>query len=202
MSFDQFRPESPAAADSRSPEGLSACATALLDQCGAMLALVPDGAYAATSEALGGGTIGKHVRHSLDHFAALLAVAHAGSPGPVDYDRRARDVPVEHDRAAARAEVARLGLLVSELEPGVADRPVRVRVMLAGDGAEAELGSTIGRELFFAVHHAIHHHAMIKAIAGEFGVTQPGEICTPPPTIWIVLNGCPTTCSSKSRVQR
>jgi len=34
-----------------------------------------------------------------------------------------------------------------------------------GDTNELELSSTIGRELGFAVHHAIHHMAMVKIIA-------------------------------------
>jgi hypothetical protein len=33
-----------------------------------------------------------------------------------------------------------------------------------------ELVSTLGRELAFATHHAVHHQAMMKAIAFEFGV--------------------------------
>jgi hypothetical protein len=160
-----------------------ATARAILDQCNAVVCGCGQSVYQAPSRALAGGTIGKHVRHELDHFRALLDVAHRLTPEPVEYDTRARGVPVETDPAAARAEVARLGMLIGELDERALARPVRVRVMLTGDGVQTELASTVGRELFFAVHHAIHHHAMIKAIAGEHGLSLPNEFGTAPSTI-------------------
>jgi hypothetical protein len=39
--------------------------------------------------------------------------------------------------------------------------------MLSGDPMEFQLTSTIQRELGFAVHHAIHHMAMVKIIFHE-----------------------------------
>ena len=61
--------------------------------------------------------------------------------------------------------------------------PVRIRVMLSGDGTEAELDSTVVREVAFATHHGIHHVAMMKAIAGEMGVSLDGDIGKAPSTI-------------------
>jgi len=60
---------------------------------------------------------------------------------------------------------------------------VRVRVMLCADGQHAELGSTLGRELAFAAHHAVHHHAMVAAIAAEFGLSAPDGFGRAPSTI-------------------
>jgi hypothetical protein len=55
--------------------------------------------------------------------------------------------------------------------------------MLTSDGVDAELGSTLGRELAFATHHAVHHHAMLGAIAAELGVATPPEFGKAPSTI-------------------
>lgn len=61
--------------------------------------------------------------------------------------------------------------------------PVRVRVMVSGDGAETELVSSLARELAFATHHAVHHQAMMRAIAGEFGVEASSDFGKAPSTI-------------------
>ena len=46
--------------------------------------------------------------------------------------------------------------------------PVQACFMLSGDSEkEYALASTIGRELGFAAHHAIHHMALVKLIATE-----------------------------------
>ena len=50
-------------------------------------------------------------------------------------------------------------------------------------GQLADLKSTLGRELFFATHHAIHHHAMMKTIGREFGIEAPAGFGTAPSTI-------------------
>jgi hypothetical protein len=55
--------------------------------------------------------------------------------------------------------------------------------MLSGEGDEAELTSTFAREVAFATHHAIHHNAMIAAIAASFGVTIPAGFGKAPSTV-------------------
>jgi hypothetical protein len=88
----------------------------------------------------------------------------------IDYDARQRNVPMESDR---RCAISCLAALRDQLAAAAGEglhRPVCVRVMIDGDGRTAELSSTLGRELAFATHHAIHHQAMMKAIAAEFGV--------------------------------
>lgn len=172
----QVAPESPA---SGSP--VVRQALALLDQLGALLARIDDAAYRADSARLAGGTIGKHVRHTLDHFAAAL-VGHAQG-GPIDYDHRERDVPMETRRDEAARAAARVRDGLAGLAPAALASPVRVRVMLAADGTLAELGSTLGREIAFASHHAVHHFAMIKSIAAEFGCDAGPDFGKAPSTL-------------------
>lgn len=156
-------------------------AIALLRQCDAFVRSLPDPAYTNESRTIRGGTIGKHVRHSLDHYAA--AVAALTDPGVIDYDHRSRNVPMETSRPAALERVGVIQGLVEALDQRMLQTRVRVRFMVSGDGAEAELSSTLGRELAFASHHAVHHHAMMKAIAAEFGIETDGEFGKAPSTI-------------------
>ncbi len=126
---------------------------------------------------LSGSTIGQHVRHSLDHFSAVLDPI---EPGVIDYDHRERDTPVEHDPLAARSSIEQLIRQLRVVRaPSAA---VRVRVMLSADGRESLLTSTIERELAFATHHAIHHHAMIAAIARTLQLDVPAGFGVAPST--------------------
>lgn len=160
---------------------LAAAAIALLDQCSGFVRNASGPAYISESRVLKGGTIGKHLRHSLDHFRAALDGATFGTV--VEYDRRERNVPMETDPAAALAAIESIRGRLCELGAESLATPIRVRVMLTGDGAEAELGSTLGRELAFATHHAVHHNAMLGAIAAEFGIQTGAEFGKAPSTI-------------------
>ncbi|MGE3107652.1 MAG: DinB family protein [Phycisphaerales bacterium] len=156
-------------------------AVMLLDQASALIAGLDDRAFASPSSRIAGGTIGKHFRHCLDHFAAVAQTLIDGSP--IDYDHRDRDVPMETDRRAALDRFSAVRRALLEILPAHVDRPVCVRVMLTGDGHEADFRSTLGREIAFAAHHAVHHHAMIRSIADEFGFTSPPEFGKAPSTI-------------------
>lgn len=158
---------------------LAAAADAILAQCAHACEVVSDDAFTTESETVRGGTIGKHIRHALDHYRALLDTRE----GPVDYDHRTRGVATESDRAAARAEIARMRTKIAALDEGDLDRGVTIRVMLSGDGDTADVPTTLGRELWFCAHHAIHHNAMIKAIAHEFGVEFDKGFGTAPSTL-------------------
>lgn len=162
------------------PCKVAAAADAILEQCDAFVAALPPERYAEPAPAMGGGTIGQHARHVLDHFRAALTTP-AGDP--IDYDHRARGGRVETDPDAARAEIRRLRDLVRAIDEPAMTQEVTARVMLSGAGETADLGSTLGRELFFATHHAIHHHAMMKSIGAGFGVACPNGFGTAPSTL-------------------
>ncbi len=155
-------------------------AEAVLAQCADCLSTLPDDAYAKASPVVMGSTIGQHVRHALDHFAAALA-SRAGDT--IDYDRRVRGGAVEISREEALARIADLRAALNELEADTLAASVRIRVMLSGDGDEAEIPSTLARELAFAAHHAIHHHAMIAAIVHGFDLQPPEGFGKAPSTI-------------------
>ena len=154
-------------------------------------------------------TLGKHYRHCIDHFEKLLvkieddvesehghdrdhAVELEGggivSGGPVDYDRRRRNIPVERDVVVAKGALLNLLKRLDSLTDkysggtstaaesgiqsvvsssttleydqlvGLADRTVQIKVAVSPE-KDVELFSSVGRELFFVTHHAIHHCA-------------------------------------------
>lgn len=163
----------------------AAAALSLLQQAVGFIETIDDASYSAPSRLMPGGTIGKHFRHVVDHFAATLAPLRVGSdPGAViEYDRRERNVPMETCRRTALAEIR---AVMQELEQAHQERSradVTVRVMLSADGAERDFRSTLGREIAFASHHAVHHHAMIQVIAGELGIRAPDGFGKAPATL-------------------
>lgn len=130
-------------------------------------------------------SIGQHFRHSLDHMELagnIAASPKMGGSGPAQlhYDIRERGCSSEHDMDAAaerifniinRLEVVALTSENKKPDDKLVPKqelPVQACFMLSGDsGTECALMSSIGRELGFAAHHAIHHMAMVKLIATQ-----------------------------------
>ncbi len=165
----------------KGPGVVVGAARALLSQCVSFVGDVPEAVYTAESQVMPGGTVGKHLRHVVDHYQAILrGRRHAAT---IDYDHRERDVPMETCRDTAHRTLAGVAEELSTLTERDMHAPVRIRVMIAGDGTETELGSTLARELAFATHHGVHHQAMMRAIAGEFGVEASSEFGKAPSTI-------------------
>lgn len=167
---------------------LAQAALGMVDQCEALVHLLDDRGYAMDSKVMAGGTVGKHLRHVLDHYAAVLgdegqAEGGLSGAGVIDYDHRARNVPMETQRSAALEALSRIRGQLERVASVPATRAARVRVMVGGDGAEMELDTTLGRELAFATHHAVHHQAMMRAIATEQGVTLPADFGKAPSTV-------------------
>lgn len=156
----------------------------LLTQAAMFIEMIDDHTFAAPSRLMVGGTIGKHFRHVVDHFAASLKSVH-DDPRTcvVDYDRRERNVPMESCRVEALREIHRVAQVMRLADERRSAQPVMVRVMLSADGAEQNFASTVGREIAFAFHHAVHHHAMISAIATELGVATPTGFGKAPATL-------------------
>mmetsp|Transcript_6960 Transcript_6960/g.10878 ORF Transcript_6960/g.10878 Transcript_6960/m.10878 type:complete len:200 (+) Transcript_6960:144-743(+) len=127
-----------------------------------------------------GATIGQHYRHSMDHveLAALVASSVQGSSaqqqiGDLHYDLRVRGGTLEKDLVESRKRLCDVTDVFRSLNTTLVDgdggitaaTPVTAYFNLAADN-EAEIGlpSTVGRELGFCAHHAIHHLAMVRII--------------------------------------
>jgi hypothetical protein len=156
-------------------------AQALLQECAALLASLPTLVYTAPSRLLPGGTVGKHIRHLLDHVQAA-ADAMGAADQVIDYDHRERETALESNVLVAIGMIDRLARHLGTMEASIADWPVRVRAMLSADGEHVTRASSLGREIAFAVHHALHHQAMIAAICREHGVAVDGAFGMAPAT--------------------
>ncbi|KAJ0403859.1 hypothetical protein P43SY_004832 [Pythium insidiosum] len=144
-------------------EGIRACVLSMLDQQDALLAALTPAQYTFHSTLLQ-GTIGQHTRHSLDHLRKPLEAVLAAET-TIHYDLRARQTSVETSQQAARAQVEEIRRNFSV----VADRrglrdPMKAAFMLSAEGSEFEFESTLCREMAFAVHHCIHHNALVKVL--------------------------------------
>ena len=108
-----------------------------------------------------GSSVGQHIRHSVDHFQRCIFTPRTDV---VLYDKRERGTEVETVPDSARA-------VIEDCLKGVEGLPdqdvaMNVQFTMCGDTGECEVfRSSVSRELAFASHHAIHHNAMIRAIA-------------------------------------
>lgn len=157
-----------------------AASLGILNQCARFIAHLNPDAYAHPCSMVSGSTIGQHVRHMLDHFEAVAASLDAAV---IDYDHRERDTPVERDPDAALSRLHSIADRLASLRAADLSAAVRVRVMLSSAGECSECGSTLARELAFTAHHAVHHHAMIAAIAAAYGLAVPTGFGKAPATL-------------------
>ncbi|KAG6818437.1 hypothetical protein H0H93_004988 [Arthromyces matolae] len=119
------------------------------------------------SEFIPGSTIGKHLRHALDHFDVLMkSVSSSGSPPyRLSYDQKERDTSIESNLSAAKSAISTCIKLLNEHASSTQlDTPI---ILEAVTPAQVELKTTFGRELWSASMHCVHHWAMIRMIAGE-----------------------------------
>jgi uncharacterized damage-inducible protein DinB len=135
----------------------SAALRDLLDELMTVLLALPVEVYTGEPSAAS-GSIGGHVRHVLDHVAALVA---ASPRLEMSYDHRTRGTAIEHDPAAAVREILRLQAGLVRWASMLLDEPVAVTSLLSTRGDAVTGWSTRGRELAFVVSHTIHHQAMI-----------------------------------------
>lgn len=151
----------------------------VLDQLCRFLAGLSSTRYGQPLGAGGRQSLGKHVRHIIDHYAALLATA---GQGRLDYEHRQREEWLERCPREARRRLEAISLALDEL----AD--------LSGEGAlildypldhqsQRCLGSTLGRELAFLTSHTVHHMALLGLLAERLGVTLPETFGVHPSTL-------------------
>ena len=125
------------------------------------------------------GSIGAHVRHVLDHVAALVEPVRVGV---VDYDTRRRDTVVEHDRLLAIHELRRLAQALEACSAHDERRPLRLSAVVSHDGERVESPTLLGRELVFVLSHTIHHQAIIALLLATAGRRTPVRFSLAPAT--------------------
>lgn len=151
----------------------------VLAQGEALLTGFSDAQYAQT-DALR-ASVGAHYRHSLEHFKILLE---AVNEFEIDYDRRARDTGLETDRLFALQVTRDFRHAARFLSTLSADRVIEARTKISyADSGSCSASSTIGREIMYAVSHAIHHYALIGLICDMRKIPVPQDFGVAPSTI-------------------
>ena len=153
----------------------------VLEQGEALLTGLSDAQYAGAASDASGATIGAHYRHSLEHFKILLE---AVNEAQIDYDRRERDANLENERLFALQVTRDFRHAARFLSTLPADKPIeaRYKISYAGSGS-CSAASTVGREIMYAVSHAIHHYALIGLICGMRKIPVPQDFGVAPSTI-------------------
>lgn len=153
----------------------------ILTQGEHLLGQISDSDYAGKLPIAFNASIGGHYRHCLDHFRSVQQAAAAGD---LNYDQRERGTPVETDRFAALHATRGLIGAYQALDPSLLSRPLAVtcKTSYATSGSQTA-ASTVGRELMYAVAHAVHHYALIGMMAGVQGVPLPAGFGVAPSTL-------------------
>jgi uncharacterized damage-inducible protein DinB len=153
----------------------------VLEQGEILLESIDDDTYVRKMPVAYGASIGGHYRHCLDHFQSIAAARDQNS---INYDQRKRDPLVESDRFAALNETCRLREALATFGAVEMDREVQVvcKTSYSASGSQTA-NATIGRELMYAVAHAVHHFALIGIIAQLQGVRLPPGFGVAPSTI-------------------
>ena len=153
----------------------------ILRQGEALLQSLDDERYTRRLSSVFSSAIGGHYRHCLDHFECLLDGVAAGE---VNYDHRRRDARIENNRLFALAETRRLRETCEKIPPLALELPIEVLSKVNYEGESASMcASCFGRELMYAVAHAIHHYALLAVMCGLLGVRVPYGFGVAPSTL-------------------
>ena len=124
--------------------------------------------------------IGKHVRHIIDHYSALLSAT--DTPGALlDYESRDRNLSLETDR---RAGAHQLSETLRTLRCRFSAKHSDELVMLHTSDEQEQVATTsVARELVFLASHTIHHMAIIGMLAEQAGVKVSADFGVHPSTL-------------------
>ena len=153
---------------------------AVLRQLAGLVEGLTDDQYTRPPEPLAASPIGGHVRHNLDHVAALLAGLRTGR---LDYDDRDRTSAVGRSRAAALAAIDRLEGDLLAFPWADAPEELALSALVSPDAPPVRTRTTVERELAFVVSHTVHHNALIAVLARLAGAEPPAEFGYAPSTV-------------------
>lgn len=152
---------------------------ACLDQATELLQTVEKHWYGEPVKQCFSGTVGKHIRHILDHYSCLMAGI---ASRRIDYDNRQRRESIEIQIEVAIVEIEQMRNQLGTLEDQL-DTEVQVKMDTGSLLSDQWPRSTIGRELQFLLSHAVHHYALIGTMCQIKGQPIPETFGIAPSTI-------------------
>ena len=152
--------------------------TLLEDLAGVVAAISPSDYIAEPMPGVS-GSVGAHVRHALDHVAALVG---ASPDETLSYDTRSRGTTIERHPAAALQRIVELEEALAQFDRAPLDEPIRVSSLVDRARPPISGWSTRARELAFVVSHTVHHQAIIRLLLSTLGVRTPASFGYAPST--------------------
>lgn len=110
--------------------------------------------YAKELSILNGNSVGKHLRHILELYQAVLE---ANKTLKLNYDQRKRDIEIEVSKDKALEVIEEI---ISEIQTLDLNQTIEMRQCLGE--TELSLKSEIQRELLYNIEHTVHHLAIIR----------------------------------------
>ncbi|WP_299235015.1 DinB family protein [uncultured Halomonas sp.] len=136
-------------------------------------------AYRHGFDAEGRQTLGRHVRHILDHYRALLE----GIDGScIDYEARVRESELEQEPAVALEWLGQIRARLTMLGEH-ASTPLQLKYPIDEEGEALLLTTSLARELAFLTSHTVHHMALLRVLAQQLGVKLPADFGVHPSTL-------------------
>lgn len=113
-------------------------------------------------------SVGRHLRHALEHYQAFVQGL---AEGCIDYSRRDREVLLEQHPVLARE---RINWIRTELGKAL-DNPPQALWMVpdleaSEVGQDPAVRTDFARELAFLSSHAVHHMAQMRLLLAERGI--------------------------------
>ena len=112
--------------------------------------------YTQPLELFSGSSLGQHTRHWIEFFQCLMD--QSLNEGGLCYDKRKRDLSLETQPGRA---LDVLGEIERSLER-ITELNTLVLTSEMSDGTIVKMPTSLDRELWFVVEHAVHHLAFIK----------------------------------------
>lgn len=150
-------------------------------------------------------SLGKHVRHILEHYQTLIEAPEFSSelsselspaptlePSPstasLDYEHRQREATLENNPVQARQRLHELQAGLKALSTTPYDTLLTLRYPVEEPGHAPPvnalpLPSSLGRELAFLTSHSIHHMALLSLLCDQLNIALPNDFGVHPSTL-------------------
>jgi len=119
--------------------------------------------YSQELPLLNSASIGKHTRHIVEFFQCLLNQLPEGT---INYDIRKRNQLIEEDNTIA---ISNIEEIISQIR--VLEKKDRQLELVTGEGVVTPftMATSLNREIWYNIEHAIHHMAIIRiAVSAQF----------------------------------
>lgn len=152
-----------------------------LTQLHTLIATMPSTSY---HRLFGSQSVGKHVRHVLEHYHTLLAGVNDSVKGvDIDYEQRPRQAALEENPDVAANAISAIKASLVTLAERPVDTPIVIRYPIGDEGYSCPLTSSLGRELAFLSSHTVHHMALIRLLCESMSITLSSDFGVHPSTL-------------------